>query len=201
MFDQWFNPHQHYPIPTAPSDAWQTAPEVHQELGSGLLGASYCDQTVPDWGQNFTTTQASVVEPWEVEHTNREVRVLLGECLNEVIDPYSFEEYVSKISSNLEEIAIERNDGDLMRHVKNMFSFSAFDATLQLLRYTFYLSSNNLLSGVKTDKLLKWVVGTGKFWAIECLLKAELPTTKTFASNLLVSAARLKERDVFRALL
>jgi ankyrin repeat protein len=130
----------------------------------------------------------------------REARGLLGECLGESIDPDN-PDYSSRISSSLEEITIDRHDGDLVHHVKRLSTASGQEAVFQLLRYTVYLSSNNLLSDTKTDKLLRWVIDSGHLWTLESLLGSTLPTTKIFASNLLVSAARLGEVNLVKALL
>ncbi|KAH7239769.1 ankyrin repeat-containing domain protein [Fusarium solani] len=130
----------------------------------------------------------------------RGARGLLGECLGESIDPDN-PDYSSRISSSLEEITIDRHDGDLVHHVKRLSTASGQEAVFQLLRYTVYLSSNNLLSDTKTDKLLRWVINSGHLWTLESLLGSTLPTTKIFASNLLVSAARLGEVNLVKALL
>lgn len=130
----------------------------------------------------------------------REARGLLGECLGESVDPDN-PDYSSRISSSLEEITIDRHDGDLMHHVKRLSTASGQEAVFQLLRYTVYLSSNNLLSDKKTDKLLRWIIDSGHLWTLEGLLGSMLPTTKIFASNLLVSAARLGEVSLVKSLL
>ncbi|UPL00340.1 hypothetical protein LCI18_011274 [Fusarium solani-melongenae] len=130
----------------------------------------------------------------------REARRLLGECLGETIDPDN-PDYSSRISSSLEELTIDRHDGDLVHHVKRLSAASGQEAVFQLLRYTVYLSSNNLLSEMKTDKILRWIIDSGHLWTLESLLGSTLPTTKIFASNLLVSAARLEEVSMVKALL
>ncbi|KAI8711507.1 Clr5 domain-containing protein [Fusarium sp. LHS14.1] len=130
----------------------------------------------------------------------REARGLLGECLDESIDPDN-PNYFSRISSSLEEITIDRHDGDLVHHLKRLSTASGQEAVFQLLRYTVYLSSNNLLSDKKTDKLLRWIIESGHLWTLESLLGSTLPTTKIFASNLLVGAARLGEVNLVKALL
>ncbi|KAK1765276.1 ankyrin repeat-containing domain protein [Phialemonium atrogriseum] len=135
-----------------------------------------------------------------LEQTDREARRLLGECLGELIDP-DCSEYTSKIASNLENIAIERHSGEVVRHVQKLYSKSTLDASFQLLRYAVYLSSNNLLAASRIDKLLAWVIRGGKFCVIEHLIEKKMPTTEIFASNLLLSATRLEEIDTVRALI
>ncbi|KAL6355474.1 hypothetical protein LRP88_11065 [Fusarium phalaenopsidis] len=103
----------------------------------------------------------------------REARGLLGECLGESVDPDN-PDYSSRISSSLEEITIDRHDGDLVHHVKRLSTASGQEAVFQLLRYTVYLSSNNLLSDAKTDKLLRWVIDSGHLWTLESLLGSTL---------------------------
>lgn len=67
------------------------------------------------------------------------------------------------------------------------------DAPLLILRYSIYLSSNNLLSYDRTDKLLRWITSYEHFNVLEYLIKMRTPTTEIFGSNLLVSAARLED--------
>ncbi|KAF4449296.1 ankyrin, partial [Fusarium albosuccineum] len=135
-----------------------------------------------------------------LDRANREARKLLGECLDEFIDPDSGE-YSSRILCSLREITIERQGEDSAHHVSELSTAAGDKALFQLLRYTSYLSSNNLLSDEKTDNVLKWIIDNGKLQDLEPLLDKKLLTAEIFASNLLVRAARLGIENVVRALL
>jgi hypothetical protein len=75
------------------------------------------------------------------------------------------------------------------------------DASLQLLRYAVFLSSNNLLDNSKMDKLLKWMIKTRQSFLIERLIRIRTPTVEIFLSHLLLSATRLQEVDMVLAVL
>lgn len=84
---------------------------------------------------------------------------------------------------------------------RTFFGSSAFEITLQLLRYSIYLSSNNLLSDYHTDELLQLVVQSGHFRAIENLIKLRTATTEIFASNIFLSAIRIGYISTVQALI
>jgi ankyrin repeat protein len=110
-------------------------------------------------------------------------------------------EYISEISGHLNDILIERAEGDLIRNTRNLLSPSLLNASLQLLRYSIYLSSNNLLTSKHTDKLLLWITRYKKFNLMEHLIGMKTLTTNIFASNLLASAARLQDTNAINALI
>jgi ankyrin repeat protein len=58
-----------------------------------------------------------------------------------------------------------------------------------------------LLSEYKTDELLRWVVQSGHFAAIENLIKLKTATTEIFASNILISAIRIGYKPTVEALI
>lgn len=181
-----------------PEPQWDLVTGVPDDPTYGLLQSTSSDQPSTHWDG----TLHSELHPGSptLEQTDREARMLLGECLGEPIDP-DCSEYMSKITSNLENIAIERHSGEVVRHVQKLYSKSTLDASFQLLRYAVYLSSNSLLAASRIDKLLAWVIRGGKFWIIEHLIEKKVPTTEIFASNLLLSATRLEETDTVRALI
>lgn len=102
--------------------------------------------------------------------SSREVRSLFAEIIGESVDPDS-PEYLSKMASELDDVLIEREEGELMRNIKKMVGPSVLESSFQLLRYSIYLSSNNLLSTRHTDKLLTWVVESGQFSIIDRLIR------------------------------
>ena len=134
------------------------------------------------------------------EATNREARKLLGDCLDVQIDPDN-PEYVSQISSHLDDLGVRRSGQELVQHTETLSSgTSAGDIGLYLLRYAIYLASNNLLCLSKVDKLLEWIIRSGRLSTVERLIDTKTPSVEIFAVKLLVSAARLGEFDVARTL-
>lgn len=108
---------------------------------------------------------------------------------------------IPEISPHLEAVTIERNDGELVRNVEKLCGLSGYERLLQLLRFSVYLSSNNLLSKDATDNLLRWIIQSGQSWALNHLLDLKGPTTAIFASNILVSAIRLESFDTVHLLI
>ncbi|OBT44843.1 hypothetical protein VE00_04970 [Pseudogymnoascus sp. WSF 3629] len=132
--------------------------------------------------------------------SSREVRSLFAEIIGESVDPDS-PEFLSKVASELDDVIIECEEGELLRNIKKMVGPSTLESSFQLLRYSIYLSSNNLLSTRHTDKLLKWVVESGQFPIIDRLIRMKKSSTEVFASNLLVSATRQQYVEIVRALI
>ncbi|RFU35063.1 hypothetical protein B7463_g1295, partial [Scytalidium lignicola] len=132
--------------------------------------------------------------------TNRDTRSLFAEIIGSDIDSDN-PDYLPKISTYLNEVLIERHDGELMKNATKLLGHSIQEAAFQLLRYSIYLSSNNLLSDSLTDKLLRWVIQSKQYHVIERLMKMKKPTTQIFGSNLLVSAARIQDIKTLRSLL
>ena len=154
-------------------------------------------QTTAPWGQIGGAAQGlpsiqvreKALGPISTPPHDQEARYLLASMLEEYINP-SRHDYLSTITSRLDNIIIERQDGDITKNLQSFFGSSDFEITLQLLRYSVYLSSNNLLSEYHTDELLQLVVQSGHFAAIENLIKLKIATTEIFASNILLSAIR-----------
>ena len=115
------------------------------------------------------------------------------------IDPDSTE-YVSRISSHLDDIGVQKRSGDLVQRAGTLSigGASPEDMCLYLLRYAIYLGSNNLLSSSNLDKLLQWAISSKRFSVVEHLIATKTPSVEVFAVKLLVSAARLDELGVVR---
>ncbi len=139
-------------------------------------------------------------QPFQQEKFGFQGKRLLGEILNNSLEPDS-PDYNEKLALLLRDVTVERRKGDLDHHVKQLSQTSETEQPFHLLRYAAYLSSNNLLHALRTDKLLCWILDSGNFWVIEALLALSTPTTSTFASALLNSAVRLGESNVARQLL
>ncbi|CZR63647.1 uncharacterized protein PAC_13544 [Phialocephala subalpina] len=135
-------------------------------------------------------------------HTsNEEARSIFASIIG---DPYlsNDEDATYAVTSRLDGFLPERQDGELVRNVKKIFDLSSMvDASLQLLRYTVFLSSNDLLFSSQIDKLLKWMIKTDQSFLIERLIKIKTPSVEIFLSHLLLSATRLQEIDMVLAVL
>ena len=153
--------------------------------------------------QNFITsiqvreqTKVPISDPLR----EKKARYLFADILGKPIDPNSHD-YISTVTSHLDNILIEQQDGDITRGLQKFFGSSTLKVTIQLLRYSIYLSSNNLLSEQKTDMLLNWVIQSGQFVAIEHIIRLKTATTEIFASNILLSAIRIGCSSTVRALI
>jgi hypothetical protein len=110
-------------------------------------------------------------------------------------------EYAHDISLRLDDITIESQDGVIASNVRKLCGISIVDTSIQFVRYSIYLSSNNLLSNSQTDHFLRWTLKNEVFWIVEELLRLKVPTVEILASNLLVSAVRINKIDTVRAIL
>lgn len=129
-----------------------------------------------------------------------EARVILLEWLDHPVGNATTG-YIPKISSHLEAATIERHEDELVRNVEGLFGRSSLERLLQLLWFSVFLSSNNLLSPGATDCLLSWVIYSGQSWALDHLLHLNTPAIAIFSSNLLISAISLKSADTVLLLL
>jgi hypothetical protein len=85
---------------------------------------------------------------------NSEARLLLAICLGSEVSPDS-SEYAHDISLRLDDITIESQDGVIASNVRKLCGISIVDTSIQFVRYSIYLSSNNLLSNSQTDQFLR----------------------------------------------
>ncbi|KUJ14548.1 ankyrin, partial [Mollisia scopiformis] len=139
--------------------------------------------------------------PFNSHTSNEEARSVFADIIG---DPYfsNDEDATHAVTSRLAGLLPERQDGELVRNVKKIFDLSSMvDASLQLLRYTVFLSSNNLLFDSQIDKLLKWMIKTDQSFLIERLIKIKTPSVEIFLSHLLLNATRLQEIDMVLAVL
>ena len=181
------------------NDRWQfefAGPEHENNVSANFMWGDQTAQTLN--AQAHVENESSNSET--AQTSSHEARALFADILGDSVDPND-PAYLSKITSRLDEVIIERQDGELVKNVKKLFSSSIMDKSFELLRYSVYLSSNNLLSDRHTDKLLKWILQYKQFAVIERLIKLRKPTTDIFASNMLVSAARMKETETVCALI
>lgn len=142
--------------------------------------------------------EASPTVPIEI--TNHEARALLAEGLGASVNPESAD-YIAEISSQLDEITIERHDGEIVKNVKNLSGSSGLNASFVAVRYLVFLSYNNLLSDTHTDKFMRWAIRNKIFWVLEYFIGFKIPAAEIFMSNLLLSATRQNHIDTVRKLL
>lgn len=57
------------------------------------------------------------------------------------------------------------------------------------------------MSGHETDNLLRWITQNGHSWILRTLFQSKTSTAEAFATNLLVSAARLEDVDTVQILI
>lgn len=128
------------------------------------------------------------------------IHLLLAESLGAKLDPDT-SDYVSEISLRLDNATVEGEAGELGNNVRKLCGASILDTSIQFVRYSVYLSSNNLLTDLQTDKFLQWKVKNGLFWILDGLLKLKLPTVEMLASNILLSAIRQNDINTVRKIL
>jgi len=158
-----------------------TAQATHGRAPWGLLDCWPSDQVATPSGfqwdnQPEVDANPSILHdkqdmvPPVTDTSDSEARSLLAGYFGEYINPDSTE-YIPRISSHLEGITIERQDGELIRNIKKLFEPSSLNTTFQLVRFSVYLSSNNLLSNHHTDKLLQWTIRTERVGSLSVCSK------------------------------
>lgn len=78
---------------------------------------------------------------------------------------------------------------------------SAQDLFTQILCWTIYQSSNNLLSDDQTDNFLQWIIDHGNIQLLRQFTRINDPVTKILMANLLLSAIRLDSEETVSTLL
>jgi ankyrin repeat protein len=134
------------------------------------------------------------------ETSLEEARLLLTNCLDNSIQ-HENTKSIDYITSRLEPITIDRDNGELVRNVKKLYGSSPSVALFRFFGFCVYLSSNNLMSDHETDKFLRWMTQNGHSWILRTLFRWKTSTVEVFATNLLVSAARLEDVDTVQILI
>jgi ankyrin repeat protein len=125
---------------------------------------------------------------------------LFAECVGALVTSDSAD-YREIIFSHLDDLTIETHENELVKIVEKLTGSSRMDALFQLVRYSVFLSSNNLLPDSVTENLVQWMTESGTQWILDLLLDLKTPTTEIFGSNVLVSAARLGLTCTIRSLI
>ena len=133
------------------------------------------------------------------DETSDEIIALLADCIGATTDSKNTRSN-HELLPYLDDIIVELHEGQLTKNVEQLKGPSVLDPVLQLVRFSVYLSSNNLLPDPKMDKLVEWMIRSGTQWVLEVLLDLKTPTTEIFGSNILLSAARLGSMDIVRIL-
>jgi ankyrin repeat protein len=192
-----------YPSQHTQRSSWDLTADQWAVPGD-RTGIEFVDSLYHPWNHNPARDITSSMCPIQSnalmeEESNVEVLSLLAECVGASAGSENLE-YPEQISSGLEDLTIEMHDGQLGENVVRLKGPSRMESVFQLIRYFVYLSSNNLLSDSKTDKIVKWMTKTGSPWVLDLLLDLKISSTEIFGSNLLVCAARLGELDIVRRL-
>ena len=124
---------------------------------------------------------------------------MLAEYVNAPANPNT-PEHREKVFSLLDNLTVEKYDGELAEQAKKLSGHFQLEPAFQLLRFSVYLASNNLLLDDKTDKLVQWIKKTGSQKILYRLLDLKTPTTEISESCIFVSAARLGFTDIVQGL-
>jgi hypothetical protein len=134
------------------------------------------------------------------EASLEELRLLLANCLkNDTLSAGA--EKIDLMAPRLEPITIDRDRGELVRNVKKLYSSLPSEALIRLFGYCVFLSSNNLVSDHETDKILRRIAQNDHGWILITLFQSKTVTVEIFASNLLLSAARLQDIGMVQILI
>ena len=113
------------------------------------------------------------------EEAIREARQLFSECLGERMVDLDDSVHKSRLPSDLDNITIEKDKGEVGRHIRDFYANSGCSEAFRLLGYTVYLSTNNLLSDERLDKVVAWLLRSERFWALGYFVNIKSPTTET----------------------
>ena len=118
-----------------------------------LLSVQWSRDSAQAHPLNMSSSEADSMTPM-TQIPNIEVLTLFADCLGVSVGS-NICEYREQILSQLDELTIESHEDELAGNVKKLIESSKMQSALQLLRYSVYLSTNNLLSDSKTDKLIE----------------------------------------------
>lgn len=151
-------------------------------------------QSVFEFARSHISQQYPAISTWNNQkfpwHPEK-VRSIFADIIG---DPYLLDnkDDALGIVSRLDGLLPERQDGEIIQNVKKLSDLSSMaDASLKLLHYAVFLSSNNLLDNSQMDSLLKWIIKTDQSFLIERLIKIKTPTVEIFLSHLLLGATGL----------
>ncbi|KAH6663674.1 ankyrin repeat-containing domain protein [Halenospora varia] len=96
---------------------------------------------------------------------------------------------------------LERHDGDLEEQIGRLLGLSASDAFLEFLKFTVYLSSNQLLSFGQQKKVLEWITLPENATILKKVFAFNSPTIKAFLDSNLQIAVETGDIVAGKALL
>ncbi|KAL2223049.1 hypothetical protein M432DRAFT_33670 [Thermoascus aurantiacus ATCC 26904] len=107
---------------------------------------------------------------------------------------------VNDLTSYMEPIMIGQDSGDLSHSARKIFRSSHSEALLHFFRFCVYLSSNNMMSGSATTRLLCWVTNGFRFM-LQDMFKSKTTTVEIFTSNLLATAAMIEDVETTKIII
>ncbi|KAL2850235.1 ankyrin repeat-containing domain protein [Aspergillus pseudoustus] len=107
----------------------------------------------------------------------------------------------SDLLSRLGPVTIGDVDSELTRRAEAIFQAPNMENLVQYLNLCIYLSSNNMMSQLSTDSLVRLIAKSNSYWSLKSLIKSTTTTIEIFMSNLLASAAALGDTEICRLLI
>jgi ankyrin repeat protein len=189
-----------YDFPSSlPTEQWS----VREYWNNAHIGNPLCADRNNRWVKEppssaYCDNVNSTIQITQESHS--EVLSLFAECVGALVTS-DCADYREIIFSHLDDLTIETHENELAKNVEKLTGSSRMDALFQLVRYSVFLSSNNLLPDSATENLVQWMTESGTQWILDLLLELKTPTTEIFGSNVLVSAAVLGLTDTIRSLI
>ncbi|RAQ52875.1 hypothetical protein AFGD_004960 [Aspergillus flavus] len=115
--------------------------------------------------------------------------------------PSTEDKCLSECLSFLEPITMGDVNKDLTRMAENIFQSRSSDMLSHYINLCVFLSSNNMLSTLSTDRLILLIVKSKSQPRLKALLYSKTTTMEIFMSNLLASAAAMGEIEICRILI
>jgi ankyrin repeat protein len=107
---------------------------------------------------------------------------------------------VSKVYSHLRNILPEKNDGELKKTLQMMLK-TPESASLQMMKYAAYLSSNNMLDEYRADDFLQWIFSMHDETVLKSFFSVKIPTIEALGTNMVASAVRFEDERILNLLL
>ncbi|KAF4626423.1 hypothetical protein G7Y89_g11736 [Cudoniella acicularis] len=115
--------------------------------------------------------------------------------------PMTKEDQKQMLLCRMKPSMLERHDGDLEEQIGRLLGLSASDAFLEFLKFTVYLSSNQLLSFGQQKKVLEWITLPENAMLLKRIFAFHSPTIKAFLDSNLQIAVETGDIVAGKALL
>ncbi|KAE8370156.1 ankyrin repeat-containing domain protein [Aspergillus caelatus] len=185
------------------------SPSGFHVLADGQPTATLPNENIADLDHNLqsmlSTAQTSMYwgEPIQCD-SNSLIDEIIGQArlaLSCRYHPKTDDKALSECLSFLEPITIGDVRTDLTRKAESIFQSRSSDILSHYLSLCVYLSSNNMLSTLSTDKLISLIVKSRSQLRLKTLLHSKTTTMEIFMSNLLASAAAMGEIEICEILI